>query len=362
VASTSNKARAKRATIHDVAKYAGVSTSSVSRVLNQYSGIHPHLRSRVEEAIQELSYVPAKHKKRWPETGSRLFYFILTNRNLHIPFHSKTLQAIENECSRKGDLLLFRTLQYSPETPPEDLQLARVLEFEFLGRDGTRPHGVILTGPTYQNLLQALQSLSIPYILLGNNFGGTNLGSDAVTFDGHQGSYEATRYLRDLGHTQILFIADPSVSWYAPIYEGYLRAMNEAGLNPIAQTKTLSDSFYSNGYLSVEIAFEQFQGITAIFAGYDETALGAWKALDDRNLSVPRDVSLIGFDDEDYAAFTVPPLTTVRIDVESLGRELINQLYRKIERPLGTVPIVTLGTTLVKRGTCRPLKTVSAPA
>ncbi len=345
-----------------MANHAGVSTSSVSRVVNQYSGVHPQLRSRVEQAIQELNYVPSMHKRRWPEVGTRLFYFILTNRNLQIPFHSKVLQAIENECSRRGDLVLFRTFQYAPETLPQDLQLARILEFEFLGRNETRPHGVILTGPTYQNLLQALRRLNIPFILLGNNFGGSGLGGDAVAFDGHQGSYEATRYLRDLGHTHILFIGDPSVSWYAPMYEGYLRAMNEAGLSPIAQTKTLSDSFYSNGYLSVEIAFEQFKEITAIFAGYDETALGAWKALDDRNLSVPRDVSLIGFDDEDYAAFTVPPLTTVRIDVELLGRELINQLYKRIEQPSGNVPVVTLGTTLVKRGTCRPLTMVSAPA
>ena len=99
--------------------------------------------------------------------------------------------------------------------------------------------------------------------------------------------------------------------------------MAQANLNPIAQTKTLSDSFYSNGYLSVQMAFEKDNSITAIFAGCDEIALGASKALDDRNLSVPRDVSLIGFDDEDYASFTVPPLSTVRIDVDAIGRELI---------------------------------------
>jgi DNA-binding LacI/PurR family transcriptional regulator len=71
-------------------------------------------------------------------------------------------------------------------------------------------------------------------------------------------------------------------------------------------------------------------------------------------------VSLVGFDDEDYAAFTVPPLTTVRIDVDALGRELIQQLYRKLQEPAATLPVVKLGTTLVKRGTCRPPKTSPA--
>jgi LacI family transcriptional regulator len=129
----------------------------------------------------------------------------------------------------------------------------------------------------------------------------------------------------------------------------------DSGLKPIAQTKTLSDSFYSNGYLSVEMAFEQTDQISAIMAGCDEIGLGAWKALNDRNLSVPRDVSLIGFDDEEYAAFTVPPLTTVRIDVEEIGRELIGLLYKKLSGPATELPSVTVPTALIKRGTCRPL-------
>lgn len=348
----------KKATIQDVAQRAGASISSVSRVINKYPGVHPDLRLRVEQAIEEVNYIPASTKKRFPEAGTRLFYFLLTNRNLNIPFHSKVLQAIENECSRKGDFLLFRTFQYTPDVAPEDLQLARFLEFSFPGKSGPNPHGLVLTGPTYPNLLKALDPLGVPYILLGNNYSGPGTPHDAVAFDGYRGAYDATRYLLDLGHTNILFVGDPGVSWYSSLYEGYLQALKERGLKPLAQTKSLSDSFYSNGYLSVEIAFERFTDVTAIFAGYDEIALGAWKALNDRNLSVPRDVSLVGFDDEDYAAFTVPPLTTVRIDMEALGREMIGQLYKKLQEPSQKLPMVRLSTTLIKRGTCRPLMTL----
>lgn len=94
------------------------------------------------------------------------------------------------------------------------------------------------------------------------------------------------------------------------------------------------------------MVFERNSDITAIFAGYDDTALSAWKALNDRDLSVPCDVSLVGFDDE------VPPLTTVRIDVEAIGRELITRLYKKLENPSARLPVLRLDTTLVKRGTC----------
>ena len=102
------------------------------------------------------------------------------------------------------------------------------------------------------------------------------------------------------------------------------------------------------------------RGLPPYFAGCDEIALGAWKALNDRNLSVPRDVSLVGFDDEEYAAFTVPPLSTVRIDTDSIGRKLIARLYQRLESPTQEQPTVILPTTLIKRGTCRPLEVLTS--
>lgn len=343
----------------DVAKLAGVSISSVSRVANNYPGVHPNLRLRIDRAIKELGYSLSPTKKRHKDRGPRLIYFVLANRDLHLPFHSRVLQAIENECGRHGDLILFRTFRYSPESSPQDLNVPQLLEVSFAAKKGVLPDGVILTGLTYPNFLEALKNAEFPVMLLGNNYAGSDLSGDAVTVDLFQGACDATRHLIDLGHTNILFIGDPKLSWFSSLYEGYLHALKEAGLTPIAQTKGLSDSFYSNGYLSVEMMFGEGSEITAIFAGYDDTALGAWKALDDRNLSVPRDVSLVGFDDEDYAAFTVPPLTTVRIDIEALGRELINQLYKKLQDPSVMLPVVKLGTTLVKRGTCWPARVLS---
>jgi LacI family transcriptional regulator len=191
--------------------------------------------------------------------------------------------------------------------------------------------------------------------LLGNNYAGAEPPkTNAVYFEGYQGACESTRYLIDLGHAHILFIGDPNVGWFRSLYQGYLDALKEAGYSPIAQTKTLSNSFYSNGYLSVEMAFEQFKNITAIFAGCDEIALGAWKALNDRDLVVPKDISLIGFDDEDYASFTVPALSTVRIDMDAVGRELIRMLYSRLENPSQKPSAVRLPSNLIKRGTCRP--------
>lgn len=348
-----------KVTMSDVARRVGVSLSSVSRVANHYPGVHPRVRLRIERALKEVGYIPSSRKRRPQTRGSRLIYFVLANRDLHIPFHSRVLQAIENECRRQGDLVLFRSLRYSAETAAANMDVHELLKTPAPDNRGLSPDGVILTGLTYPNFLEALRAADIPVVLLANNYTGSDLSGDAVAFDGFQGACDATRYLIELGHTNILFIGDPKLSWFSSLYEGYLHALKEPGLMPIAQTKGLSDNFYSNGYLSVEMMFPGSKDITAIFAAYDDTALGAWKALNDRNLSVPRDVSLVGFDDEDYAAFTAPPLTTVRIDVEAIGRELISQLYRKLQDPTLTLPIIKLDTMLVKRGTCWAVSVLS---
>jgi DNA-binding LacI/PurR family transcriptional regulator len=349
-------APARKATVKDVAEAAGASISSVSRVLNDYPGVHPSLSERVLRAVEAVGYVPPSARRRQHPARPSAIYFILANRNLHIPFHSKVLQALENRCAERRDLLLYRSLRYAPETPAEELGLGELLRpAPSAARAPLACDGVILTGTTYPNFLEALRATGVPFVLLGNNYSGEPLEEDAVYFDGAQGAYEATRHLVELGHRDILFIGDTRLSWYANLHAGYLRAVEERGLEPLGQLNSLSDSYYSNGYLSVELALEQARPATAILAGYDEIALGAWKALNDRGLGVPRDMSLVGFDDEDYAAFTVPPLTTVRIDVDAIGGELVRLLYRKMAAPGEANPSVTLPTVLVKRSTCRPV-------
>lgn len=338
----------------DIARRAGVSIASVSRVVNNDSAVHPTLRSKIEKVMRELGYQPSPNL-RHALNPQRTIYFLLANRELQIPFHSGILQVIEEDCRERGDIVIFRALHYRENDPAS--HLASALQPKTQWKTQARADGAILTGLSYQNLLEALKLAGIPAAILKNNYSGPELESAAVYFDGRQGAMDATGYLIDLGHRNILFIGDPSLSWFSALYDGYLEAMQSAGLAPIAQTKGLTDSFYSNGYVSVQIALEQRPDITAIFAAYDGTAMGAWKALNDRGLSVPGDISLIGFDDEDYAAYTAPPLTTVRIDVAEIGKALIAQLRRKWIHPRGETPTIRLGSVLIKRSTCWPPKT-----
>jgi len=345
---------AHKITIRDVAERTHTSISSVSRVVHNYPGIDPGLRSRIEQAIQDLNYCPAPRKSRL--RGYRVIYYLLTNRNLRTPFHAKVLQAVEDECTRRGDLLLFRTFRYAPEMPSQQLE-APLKDRAFSNNGGPVADGMIISGLISTNFLRALERTNIPFVVSGSTYSGADPAADLVSVDLQQGGYDATRYLIDLGHKSILFIGDISIKWFNDIYNGYLIALRESNLRPFGQTKTLSDNFYSNGYLNVEMAFEQSNRITAVFAAYDEMALGALQALTNLGLNVPRQVSLIGFDEEDYAAFTVPPLTTVKVDADALGREIVSQLYKKFANPSAKATSVKLPTVLMKRGSCRPPST-----
>jgi len=170
-----------KSTIKDVARAAGVSISSVSRVLNGYPGVHPSLQARVMRAVTEVNYVPPSSRARQQLTRSRIIYFILANRNLHIPFHSKILQSVETRCAGQDDLLLYRSLRYSPDIPADQLRLSDLLRVGS-SRQALSLDGLILTGTTYPNFLEAVRKTSIPFVLLGNNYSGDPLPNDAVYY------------------------------------------------------------------------------------------------------------------------------------------------------------------------------------
>ena len=130
--------------------------------------------------------------------------------------------------------------------------------------------------------------------------------------------------------------------------------MKEAGLSPSAQTLGLSDNTFFNGLKSIEMALEQKHPFTAVLAGNDDIAHGVWEGLLKAGLDVPRDVSLIGFDDQ-HGLGRLQSLTSVRVEATEVGRQLAKMAIEKIRFKGRRIPEVLLPTTLVKRETCRPL-------
>jgi LacI family transcriptional regulator len=347
----------KQPTIVDVATRAGVSLGTVSRVLNHRRGVDPDLCRKVAAAVQSLDYVRSSSGRRASRENGPTITFVLSNRDFLHPVHARLLQGAEEYCDEQGYFVVFKRLDYSPETPVREFKLPELL----------RQHGLadclILAGTNYPNLLEATGRAGIPYVFYGNNLVGPVPAArvDQVRSGDEHGAMAATRYLVQLGHRQICYIGDISQPWYEVRYRSYLEGMAEAGLSPIAQTVRLSADNYRNGFSSAEAILGRGAGISAIFAGADDVALGVWEHLRQRGLRVPNDISLLGFGDMPDSRLTGPPLTTVRVPYIEIGRELARMAIEKSAMPHIALPETALATELILRGTTWPNTQGKAP-
>jgi DNA-binding LacI/PurR family transcriptional regulator len=337
-------------TIRDVARRAGVAVGTVSRVMNNQPDVNSELRERVQRALKELNYRPNARAQIFARNSSPVVSFILSNRDFLHPFHSRVLQGVEEYCEESGFFVIYTRFRYSSSVSPGELQLPSVLQ----------SHGiadcVILAGSNFENFTTSLDKRKVEYVLMANNFGSldTREPFDQVRFDDFSGAVEATRYLISLGHKDIWFIGDTSLPWYRNRHEGYAKAMQDAGLEPLSQTLGLSDDRFLNGMNSIQMICEQHRRVTAVLAGNDEVAHGVWEGLQKAHMSVPHDASLIGFDDQ-HGMARLQSLTSVRVDAIEVGRQLAKMAVAKIKSKGRRLPEVLLPTTLVKRETCRPL-------
>ena len=336
-------------TIRDVARRAGVAVGTVSRVMNNQPDVNPELRDNVQRALKELGYRPNARAQIFARNSSPVVSFILSNRDFLHPLHSRVLQGVEEYCEESGFFVIYTRFRYSPSVAPADLQLPSVLQ----------SHGiadcVILAGANYENFTKSLDKRGLRYVLMANNFVSDRSHEpfDQVRFDDLSGAKEATQYLISLGHRDIWFIGETSVPWYRNRYEGYCSAMKEAGLKPLGQTMGLSDDRFLNGVHSIQMIREQDRRVTAVLAGNDEIAHGVWEGLRKAGLDVPRDLSLIGFDDQ-HGMGRLQSLTSVRVEATEIGRQLAKMAIAKIKSKGHRLPEVLLSTSLIKRDTCRP--------
>lgn len=345
------KAPRSKIRIQDVARAAGLSNATVSRVLNGSERVRPQLHERVIKAALKLGFNLNR------KTDSRIVAYLLSNRAVLHPFHSAVLVGAEAHCAANDFGVLFLPMQYSPKLPWKELHIPQLLQNRRVVR------GVITAGTNSQNLLDALTDRHLPIVCLGNNVVG-DWRSDqysTVFFDDIGGAQEATSYLQSLGHREIWYIGNCQRTWFARRYEGYRRAMEEAGLTPLVRDLNI-DNAEDLGYLGTKSILSEGRGITAIFAGDDTTARGAYRALADHGLKIPADVSVIGVNDTIEAAALIPPLTSVRVFMDQLGKQMADLLLRQISRLDATPQVVTLPTRLIRRESCAPLMQVEPVA
>jgi DNA-binding LacI/PurR family transcriptional regulator len=341
--------RSQKVRLIDVARAAGVSPATVSRIIGGQAVVTPEMRDRVIKAAVKLGFDLGRTKK------SRIIAFLLSNRAVLHPFHSAVLVGAESYCAEHDYALLFLPYQYSLDASVVALNLPEILQ---------RPQivsGVIVAGTNSRELLQLLTRRGVPWVVLGNNIIGESKDEQrgAVFFDDVRGAYELTRYLQSLGHREIGFVGNLRLPWYARRFRGYQQAMQEANLN-VRTNELSSREGEEMGYLGTKLILQQWPSTTAIFAGDDSSARGACNAARDTGLSIPENLSVAGFNDTLEAAALHPPLTSVHVFTDEVGRQLAELLLKTIARPDLPPEVVTLPTQLVRRESCAPPHSQSA--
>ncbi|WP_263352475.1 LacI family DNA-binding transcriptional regulator [Acidicapsa acidisoli] len=336
--------------LREIAAAAHVSIATVSRVLNGSSRVDPAIRKSVLAAAADLDIDFSQRNK------TKALAFLLSNRSMQHVFHSGILLGAEAYCASRNWELIFQSFNYPSQVSGRELHLPNVVQRHDIVR------GVILAGTNSPNLLELLNYKNIPFVVLGNNVISEveqlgYVGDDVVFSNDIQGGQDVTRHLISLGHCHIWFVGNIRLPWFARCFEGYRRAMEEAGLPPRLSTVDLEDET-DIGYLGTKSLLAKGEPVTAIFAGNDPTAHGVYKGLRDGGLDIPGDISVVGCDDT-VGSWLYPALTTIREFPELLGKQMVELLINRITNPGQARQQVTLPTELIKRESCRPISSAT---
>lgn len=294
-------------TLELIAREAGVSPSTVSRILNGTAKVSVSKRQAVEETIARFNFQPNAMARSLAK-GQTNTIGVLT-QYIESPFYGEALRGIEDALAGSAYSPLFVSGHWNLEKEQARMRLLQARRV-----DGV----IILTGRLEdEQLLRYAEQL--PIVVTGRQLHAPKLVS--VDVDDFQGAQQATRHLIELGHTRIAFISGPDDHPDAIArLRGYRQAHADAGLAVIPELVVPADFLETGGMLAIQQLLETRQNFTAVFAANDQMAYGARLALYRRNLRVPDDISLVGYDDLPNSTYSMPPLTTVRQPVYDIGR------------------------------------------
>ncbi len=344
-----------KVTIQDVARSAGVSVGTVSAVLNNYEHVREATRLKVQSAVSRLNYTPngAARELRLQQQGAppgalRIGMLVKEFDN---PFYAEVILGARRLVNEQGGALFLTSSEGAHEEEHRLIDLFRE----------SRLNGMIIAPLLGERAdfgrLFELQREQFPFVLLGEVRG---LPVSMVTVDNLQASRDAVQYLIRNGHTRIVHFAGPAYSaqsWYRA--QGFMRGFSESHLVFEEQFILPAGDHLEDGYRA---ALAYFKGRppderpTAVTCFNDLVAFGVMRALHEIGLPVPEAVSVIGYDDIEFAKYQRPPLTTVRTPSGEMGRIAAELLLRQIQDPQHTEPEKrVVPASFVLRSSTRPL-------
>lgn len=314
-----NSGKRKSYNLKDVAALAGVSLGTASKVINNLY-VKPELRIRVEQAMEELHYVPNAIARSLKVKNTKAIGVMIPD--ISSPIIGKVLRGVEDVGRKAGYSILLYDVALNPTVEEEALRIYIEKKVD----------GIIYSSNTISDEFARRVAVSgIPVSLILTSYQAKGMSS--VVIDNEKAAFEAVDYLCRCGHKKIAMLAGlaDDVNAGIPRLEGYKRAL-EINRIPFSKELVIHGGYHmERGCEDTLNLLKQNPGFTALFAVADEVAVGALKALNSRNIKVPDQVSLMGFDGIDIVNYTTPRLATIEQPFYQIGAEGTKVLIDKIE-------------------------------
>jgi len=313
-----------KATIHEVASKAKVSITTVSRTINTPSLVDPKTAKRVWKAIDELNYYPDVHARSLVSGKSNILGLIVSD--ITNPFFPDLVKGFEDVVVQHGYEIMVSSTNYDPARMA--LCVRRMIERQVEGV-------AIMTSEMEEHLVEQLVARRVPTVFLDVGTPGEGISNIVVEYA--HGINEAVQHLVDLGHRKLGFVSGPETLESARTRRSaFLAAQVRLGLPQNDEWIGQGDHKVDGGVRAMNKLLQLTDRPTAVMASNDLTAIGMMSAIRKAGLSVPKDISVVGFDDIWQAEFTDPPLTTVRFPREQVAEQACRALMSDIAKPNGS--------------------------
>ncbi|WP_373231054.1 LacI family DNA-binding transcriptional regulator [Cohnella sp.] len=330
--------------IRDVASKAGVSVATVSKVLNGYTTVNEKTKERVLQVVKDLQFHPNSAARSLVGRRSMTIGIFLTTGLAH-PFFTQILSGMEQSLKSKGyDLIYLAQLSWNKE-------------YSFVRHCQSRNiEGVVVFGFQHDDMnFDELIESGIPALFIDLDVKEKRAGY--ISSDNQNAARRTVHYLAELNHRKISFLSGIKDSYVSRLrLKGYLAGLEEAGIPYHENYVAEGDFTRETGYLAMQRLLRLPDRPTSVICCSDLSAVGAMEAIRDSGLSVPQDISVIGFDDIEIASYVQPALTTVRQDMITIGKRAIELLDDLINDEQLAPPEAIIPTELIIRGSCGPAK------
>ena len=318
---------------------AGVSTSTVSHVINKDRFVSEAIREKVESAIKALNYAPSALARSLKINQTRTIGMLITASTN--PFYSELVRGVERSCFERGYSLVLCNTEGDEQRMNSNLETLMQKRVDGL---------LLLCTETHQPSREILQRYpSVPTVMM--DWAPFDGDSDLIQDNSLLGGDMATQYLINKGHTHIACIAGPLDKTPARLrLEGYRDAMARAGLTILDGNEIIGNFEFSGGFEAMQMLLALEVRPQAVFICNDAMAVGAYLALYQAGLRVPQDIAIVGYDDIELAQYMTPPLTTIHQPKDELGELAIDVLIHRISDPTQQQQRLQLTPVLMERG------------